>query len=84
MSTKTNPAAVVSVNASPRTATPSSTATAGLMNVINVAFVGPISAISAKKIMKATPVQIDASATIAAITFPDGMWSGRTAMAIGM
>src|ERR1700683_8696 len=64
---RTNPTAVAPVNLSPRSATPSTTATAGLTYVITVARTGPDSAIRAKKSTNARAVQTIPSATTEAI-----------------
>jgi hypothetical protein len=57
------------VNRSPRTATPSAIATAGLTNVMTVARDGPTSAMSAKNTRNAVAVQTRASATTDAAAF---------------
>jgi hypothetical protein len=56
--TKGNPSKIPAESGSPRTATPSATATAGLTYAITVARAGPTSATRPKKARKATAVQI--------------------------
>src|SRR5262245_26033275 len=60
------------VKLSPSTATPSTAATAGLTYVITVARTGPISAMRAKKMRKASAVQTTARVTTDATTDADG------------
>ena len=63
--------------------TPRTAATAGLTYVITVARTGPISAISLKKRMNASAVQMTASVTTEATTSKDGNVDGRENAANG-
>jgi hypothetical protein len=71
------------VNGSFRIATPSTAATAGLTYVKTVARTGPTSAISAKKITKASAVQTMLRPSTDAITRPAGTSVGKLVAAIG-
>src|SRR6516165_11467516 len=78
-----NPTPIPVVNDSPRTATPSTAATAGFTYVMTVARTGPISSISAKKRTKASAVQTSASVRIDATTLVGGIAAGSENAAIG-
>jgi hypothetical protein len=82
-STAAKPTAVIGPNFSPRTATPNTTATAGFRYVMTVARIGPTSAISAKKAMKATAVHTATSPAIDASTEADSAPVGRWRTATG-
>src|SRR5262249_55640995 len=79
----TNPATIGSVSGSPRNATPSATATAGLTYVMTVARTGPTSSIRAKKTRNATAVHTTASTRTAASTVGAGHRPGNCARPTG-
>src|SRR5258706_16283360 len=68
---------------SSRTNAPNTTATAGFANVISVARVGPIWAISEKNTTNANPVHTAARVTSAANALAGGTWVGRANHASG-
>src|SRR5438046_528899 len=65
------------------TTAPNTTATAGFTNVISVARVGPISAMSAKNTTNARPVHTAASVNTASQALAGGTRAGRTNHASG-
>src|SRR5262249_31492786 len=81
--TRTKPAIVAPVIVSSRNTAPSTTATAGFANVINVARAGPTSPMSAKNTMNAIAVQITASASSDQMVDAGGIELGRATHAMG-
>ena len=65
------------------TTAPKTTATAGFTNVISVARVGPISAMSAKNTTNASPVHTAARASTADQALAGGTCAGRPTQASG-
>ena len=77
------PRTIPIVSGSPRNATPSASATAGLTYVMTVARAAPTSATSGKKTRNATAVQITPRTVTAAMTCGEGSARGSCAIPTG-